>query len=236
MRLSTLDHINPFVKSIVILVCCIMMALTQSWKVNVAVFLVWFVAMLVFSKCKIKSLIITLIPVVLLALIVFVSGLFAGRAGVDSDSLYTVGNLESALVLGTRILSYVIFGLLFGFTTDSKEFIMSLMHQAKLKPKFAYGVLAAVNLVPTLQREWAEVNLAYQARRKSTGIIPFGPMFNTLVNGIRWSENVAMAMESKGFDGEGARTFSIETRVGAKDYIYAVVSIVIMAVIVVVFH
>ena len=229
MRPTVLEKINPFIKVVTILVCGILMALTSSWKLNLAVLIAALLALLLLSNCKLSSLVKTFVPVILLAGAVFVSGMSYGKSAAQSASIYDVASMDSALLLSTRILAYVGMGMLFALSTDQKEFIMSLMHQAHVKPKFAYGVLAAVNLIPTLRREWDEVNLAYRARKKRTGLLPSGPLFNTLVNGIRWSENVAMAMESKGFDGDGSRTFAITTRVCAGDICFAVLCIGLMA-------
>lgn len=229
MRPTVLEKINPFIKVVTILVCGILMALTSSWKLNLAVLIAALLALLLLSNCKLSSLVKTFVPVILLAGAVFVSGMSYGKSAAHSASIYDVASMDSALLLSTRILAYVGMGMLFALSTDQKEFIMSLMHQAHVKPKFAYGVLAAVNLIPTLRREWDEVNLAYRARKKRTGLLPIGPLFNTLVNGIRWSENVAMAMESKGFDGDGSRTFAITTRVRAGDVCFAVLCIGLMA-------
>ena len=229
MRPTVLEKINPFIKVVTILVCGIMMALTSSWKLNLAVLIAALLALLLLSNCKLSSLVKTFVPVILLAGAVFVSGMSYGKSAAQSASIYDVASMDSALLLSTRILAYVGMGMLFALSTDQKEFIMSLMHQAHVKPKFAYGVLAAVNLIPTLRREWDEVNLAYRARKKRTGLLPIGPLFNTLVNGIRWSENVAMAMESKGFDGDGSRTFAITTQVRAGDICFAVLCIGLMA-------
>lgn len=229
MRPTVLEKINPFIKVVTILVCGILMALTSSWKLNLAVLIAALLALLLLSNCKLSSLVKTFVPVILLAGAVFVSGMSYGKSTAQSASIYDVASMDSALLLSTRILAYVGMGMLFALSTDQKEFIMSLMHQAHVKPKFAYGVLAAVNLIPTLRREWDEVNLAYRARKKRTGLLPIGPLFNTLVNGIRWSENVAMAMESKGFDGDGSRTFALTTRVRAGDICFAVLCIGLMA-------
>lgn len=229
MRPTVLEKINPFIKVVTILVCAILMALTSSWKLNLAVLIAALLALLLLSNCKLSSLVKTFVPVILLAGAVFVSGMSYGKSAAQSASIYDVASMDSALLLSTRILAYVGMGMVFALSTDQKEFIMSLMHQAHVKPKFAYGVLAAVNLIPTLRREWDEVNLAYRARKKRTGLLPIGPLFNTLVNGIRWSENVAMAMESKGFDGDGSRTFAITTRVRAEDICFAVLCIGLMA-------
>ena len=39
------------------------------------------------------------------------------------------------------------------------------------------------------------------------------PVFTMLVNSVRWSESIAMAMESKGFCGEAPRTYYTVPRV-----------------------
>ena len=162
MRPTVLEKINPFIKVVTILVCGILMALTSSWKLNLAVLIAALLALLLLSNCKLSSLVKTFVPVILLAGAVFVSGMSYGKSAAQSASIYDVASMDSALLLSTRILAYVGMGMVFALSTDQKEFIMSLMHQAHVKPKFAYGVLAAVNLIPTLRREWDEVNLAWK--------------------------------------------------------------------------
>ena len=46
------------------------------------------------------------------------------------------------------------------------------------------------------------------------------PIFTMLVNAIRWSESVAMAMESKGFYGDGPRTYYTVPKVHGYDWLY----------------
>ena len=164
MRPTVLEKINPFIKVVTILVCGILMALTSSWKLNLAVLIAALLALLLLSNCKLSSLVKTFVPVILLAGAVFVSGMSYGKSAAQSASIYDVASMDSALLLSTRILAYVGMGMMFALSTDQKEFIMSLMHQAHVKPKFAYGVLAAVNLIPTLRREWDEVNRIAQEK------------------------------------------------------------------------
>lgn len=230
MRHAILEKVNPTIKSIVIILCCVLMAVGGSWKINVAVIISCVISLMLLSRCKLGTLIGLYTPLLFLGGAIFLSNLVTAGTAVAGQEGIDMASFDTALLLGTRILSYASFGILFGLTTENKVFAMSLMHQLHLPPKFAYGVLAALHLVPALRREWDEVQLAYAVRQKKTGLLPLGPLFNTLVNGIRWSENVAMAMESKGFDGDGKRTFYIETPVRTGDLIYAAVSLVIMIV------
>lgn len=235
MRIALFEKFNPTVKAIVIIVCCIIMAIGSSWEINCAVIVLCLLSLIFFSRCNIKTMLSLYLPLLFLGGLIFLSNLASSKLDETSKQIYEMASFGTALLLGTRIISYASFGVLFGLTTQNNEFTMSLMHQMHLKPKFAYGVMAALHLVPTLAREWDEVKLAYAVRRKKTGIIPFKPLFNTLVNGIRWSENVAMAMESKGFDGDGDRTFYVETPVRTMDIIFSVIYVLAMVVFLILF-
>ena len=93
------------------------------------------------------------------------------------------------------------------------------MHQCGLPPKFAYGILAALHLMPNLQREFKQVRLAFAARGIRVTAFSLKPVFTMLVNSIHWSESVAMAMESKGFCGSAERTFYSVPRVHWYDWV-----------------
>ncbi|MCD8357493.1 MAG: energy-coupling factor transporter transmembrane protein EcfT [Clostridia bacterium] len=223
MRFALLERINPFVKVVTILICGIILAFTKSWKLDIAVMVVCLAILVFGTRCKWSTLFKTFIPALLIAAAVFYSGLVFGKPDNSIDNIYSAATMGAALLMGSRILAYVSLGLMFILSSDQEEFVISLMQQGHVKPKFAYGVLAALNLLPTLQQEWKEVCLAYQVRGKKTGLLPIGPLFNTLVNSIRWSENVAMAMESKGFDGDGVRTFFVVTKVTAGDICFSII-------------
>jgi energy-coupling factor transport system permease protein len=51
------------------------------------------------------------------------------------------------------------------------------------------------------------------------------PVFTMLVNAVRWSESIAMAMESKGFSGESKRSYYSVPRVCVWDILGAVIMI-----------
>ena len=122
-------------------------------------------------------------------------------------------NLYTALQLATRLLAYAGLGILFALSTEGDFFIASLLHQCHLPPKFAYGILAAFHLMPGMAREYAQVRTAFAARGLKAGPLSMKPVFTMLVNSVRWSESIAMAMESKGFCGDAPRTYYMVPRV-----------------------
>ena len=81
------------------------------------------------------------------------------------------------------------------------------------RPRFAYGILAAFHLMPGMVREFRQVRLAFAVRGLHVHALSLKPIFTMLVNSVRWSESVAMAMESKGFCGDAPRSYYTVPRV-----------------------
>lgn len=73
----------------------------------------------------------------------------------------SVGN---GLTIVPRMLGFVTYGLLFTSTTDLTQFIMSLIHQCRLSPKWAYGLLAGFRFVPLFQSELSQMKAAHKIR------------------------------------------------------------------------
>jgi energy-coupling factor transporter transmembrane protein EcfT len=89
--------------------------------------------------------------------------------------------------------------MVFSLTTNPYHFVESLQKDAKLKRKFAYGILCAFNLLPHIKNEFQNARLALQVRGVAVGPFSLKPLFSTLVNSIKWSETLSIAMQSKGF-------------------------------------
>ncbi len=214
-----LEKLNPSLKAITVLTCVILLSFQYLVSLNLAVFAGSLFLLFFFSKAKPRTILKLLIPAFITAFGLFITGLYYSRGGavdvMELDSISTVPyavrsamstNLYSALQLATRLLAYAGFGILFALSTNGEAFIFSLMHQCHLPAKFAYGILAAIHLMPNMIREFSDVRLAFRARGLSVKWYSIKPIFTMLVNSIRWSESVAMAMESKGFCDDGIRT------------------------------
>lgn len=211
---------NPSVKAGTILLSVILLSFQYRISLNLLVFGVCMVVLLFFSNAKVKNMVGILIPATIAALGLFMMGLYYARGNsittVDMEDISNVPfavraamsqNLTTALQLSTRLLAFAGMGILFALTTEGEFFISSLMHQCHLSPKFAYGILAAFHLMPGMVREFKNVRIAFEARGIHTHSLSMKPLFTMLVNSIRWSESIAMAMESKGFCGSAPRTY-----------------------------
>lgn len=233
-----LEKLNPSVKAASILISVILLSFQYQIALNLSVFVISILLLLFFSNARITSILKIMIPASIAAFGMFMMGLYYTKGNsitvADISSLssapYMVRaamstNLHSALQLGTRILSYAGLGILFALTTDGEYFIQSLMHQCHLTPKFAYGILASFHLMPNMVRELRQAKLALRTRGISIGPFSLKPVFAMLVNSVRWSESMAMAMESKGFDGSQERTFYFVPKVHWYDWMCGAVCV-----------
>ena len=233
-----LERWNPTVKAATVLVCVILLSFEYLVSLNLLVLAVCLLLLMFCSRVSLKKIGVILLPACIAAVGLFVTGLYYARGGstqtMDLSSLsampYSVRaamsqNLYTALQLATRLLAFAGLGILFALTTDSDFFIASLLHQCKLPPKFAYGILAAFHLMPGMVREYDQVRTAFTVRGLKIGVFSMKPVITMLVNSVRWSESVAMAMESKGFCGTAPRTYYTVPKVHPADLLAAALAV-----------
>lgn len=235
--MAVIEKVNPSIKMLTGLAGVILLAFQYNIYLNATVFLISLGMLLFLSKARLKIICGTLIPALVAAGGLFLMGIYYAKGNSVTQAVSSVEmenissmpyilraagsqNLETALQLSTRLLAFAGLGLLFALTTDGEQFTSSLMHQCHLKPKFAYGLLAAVNLMPNIVRELKNVQLAYRVRGFRVNILSFKVIFTMMVNSIRWSESVAMALESKGFDSDSPRSYYNVPSIKAYDWIY----------------
>lgn len=233
-----LEKLNPSVKAGTVLVCVILLSFQYLVSLNLAVFFTCLLLLTFFSNASLKTALRILIPAFIAALGLFFMGLYYARGDSLTDTElsgltslpYAVRaamstNFHTALQLATRLLAFASFGVLFILTTDRELFLYSLIHQCHLPPSFAYGILAAVNLMPNMLREYQNVRLAFRIRGVQTGLFSLKPVFTMLVNSIRWSESTAMAMESKGFCRSASRSYYTIPRLHWYDWLCSMICV-----------
>ncbi|NLK01083.1 MAG: energy-coupling factor transporter transmembrane protein EcfT [Clostridia bacterium] len=226
-NIKFLDYLNPFYKSLTVMICALMLSLSYSVGLNLTVFALCLFMLLLFSKVKMLKVFKMLIPVIFLALgllltgIIYSEGNASGYAGSMGIAAISIGSMYNGLQLSTRVLAFAGLGLIFSVTTKPQQFVNSLQHQIGLSPKFAYGILAAFHLIPNMKQELENSRLALKARGVWVGPLSPKPIFSMFVNVIRWSEVLAMAMESKGFSSEGPRSYYQVTTVKWFDILFS---------------
>lgn len=109
----------------------------------------------------------------------------------------------AAAALAARVLAIVSVGAVFAQTTDPTRLVDSLVQQARLPERFAYGALAAYQAVPRLAEDLATLRQARRVR----GLRGWHPrlLVGLLVRAIRHADQLALAMDARAF-GSGPRS------------------------------
>lgn len=219
---SPLHRANPSVKLIATVACLGALTLVFDPFVPALVLLVALLAAKWSARIPLKAMAAGLFPFLLLGLgffwmqVAFPRGDVASLvpiARVGPLTLYREGLFVGA-ALGLRVLCYAAFGLLFVATTDPTRLVLSLMQQLRLSPRFGYSLLTAYRFFPMYQTELQHVRAAHQVRGVEEGEGLFGRVnrlrryaIPLLAGAVRRAEAVAVAMESRGFDGRRQRTY-----------------------------
>jgi energy-coupling factor transport system permease protein len=139
--------------------------------------------------------------------------LLVGIGGVTVANVLIVGSVESALAVALRLLGIALPGILVLASTDPMDLADALVQRLHVSPRFAYGALAALRLLPLLAADWHQIARARRARGLEAGRSPIAwvrlgssQVFAVLVAAIRRAVRLATAMEARGFDAGVPRT------------------------------
>ena len=213
-----LHHINPSMKLIVMITLFLFLLFVHylNWLVYLTLFT--FLFLWSFSGYSRRLVILMALPFFLVflttasSMIMFGKGettwLTWGMIQVTEESFYR------GIHIGLRAFLFAVLGLLFAMTTRPVLLFYSLMQQLGLKPKYAYSFMAGIRLIPIMLEEFNTIRNALKVRgtRERKGFkkqlhniqsysIPL------LAQSIRRAHRIAVAMETKGFEGDGERTY-----------------------------
>jgi energy-coupling factor transport system permease protein len=179
----------------------------------------------------------TLAPVWLAALAIGVSNMLFSAANGDPTTvtLLRIGPIriaEAAFVAGVaimlRIAAIAAVGAVFALTTDSTRLADSLVQQARVPQRFAYGALAAYGAIPRFAEDVTTLRQARRIRGLRSGWHP-RLLVGLLVLAIRHADRMAVSMDARAF-GSGPRTFYRELRWTPIDAGVAVSAVAILAI------
>lgn len=215
--------LNPAVKFISLLAVTFVLAFAHDPVLNLLVFTSCILAMLL-SRVRIRTLLLLMLPILLAAAGMFFTGyrFSADNAlPIRAETLHVGSSaLWNGISQASRVLAYAAVGFLFALTTDPIKMVRSFQKQFHLPQVFAYGLLAAWGVFPHVAQEYRRTRLAFRAR--GIRVFPVSPALlkPILVKSVRWSEELSIAMESKGFSGHEKRTEFDPVRVYARDWIF----------------
>ena len=228
-----LKKINPACKFTGVFLPALILSFHFNIQLNVWVFAVCMI-LLLFSRPSLLNVAKIMLPALVISFGLFMTGFIFSSDTSAADVAPGLGravvfpaSVASGLVMGTRILAFVSLGMLFSFTTNMRDFIYSLEQQFRLPSRFAYGILAAFHMGPMMPHEYKKTIHAFQARGQK--FFPLSPnvLVPLIIKSVRWSESLATAMESKGFDEDARRTCLKVMKLSWYDYAFITVSIVL---------
>jgi energy-coupling factor transport system permease protein len=131
-----------------------------------------------------------------------------GPLSVTSEAIWRGG------AIALRVLCFAAYSMLFVLTTNPTDVMLALVQHWRVPPGIAYAAMAAYRFVPLFAAEAESIRLAHRVRGLGQGGGLGGRVeaarrfaIPLLASAIRRAERVAIAMESKGFDGHSRRTY-----------------------------
>jgi energy-coupling factor transport system permease protein len=133
--------------------------------------------------------------------------------------------LVDGLGLVCRLLAIALAGILATATSQPTELADALVQQLRVSPRFAFGAMAALRLLPLMALEWQTIAMARRARGVEAGRSPIravrlfaGRLLALLVGAVRRASRMALAMEARGFGALPCRTVARVQRMRAGDW------------------
>lgn len=199
---------NPSLKLFLVLIIALEVTFTSHLYSNVGI-IILALAYLIYRRVRWQRLawliVITLVP----ALAIFVTIAFFSPGH----------NVYFAWVLVTRLYVYVLTGSAVSCTTSALLLVQSLEQNCHLPSKFAYGILAALNLFPRIAQEVRLIQIAGQMRGVTLHWWSPRLYFKAILAASQWADQMAQAMESHGFVEGQARTSAHRVPLTRRDWL-----------------
>ncbi|MFC4651412.1 energy-coupling factor transporter transmembrane component T family protein [Lactococcus nasutitermitis] len=211
-------HLNPSIKAGTSLLLSLFIAFQSNLELNLLLGTLTFLSVLWYLSFQ--RFLLIFLWVFLSMAGVFFTGYFYQSGTHMNQWLYAVN-------VASRVYGFAGLGLVFSVTTELKDFVYSLEQQLHLPTQFSYGILAAFHMLPLIPNELENIRKSCYSRGIHISMFSVNLLFPLLVKSIRWSENLAYAMESKGFDSTVKRTQTKKMTVRWFDYTYLFLGITI---------
>ncbi|MEB5919460.1 energy-coupling factor transporter transmembrane protein EcfT [Enterococcus innesii] len=208
--------LNPTVKLFAILGLALLVSFQNNFRLNLLLSVLFFG--ITVNERSFKKSLLLFSALTLAATGVFFTGLlyYQGNQGGPSSA----AAIRYGLDMASRIYCFGILGSSFSVSTTINELIYSLQQQLRLPAVFAYGLLAAFQIAPIIPAEYQNIRNSMRSRGISVNPFSFKMLIPLLVKSIRWSELLATAMLSRGFDSEAKRTYANTFRVTFMDALF----------------
>jgi energy-coupling factor transporter transmembrane protein EcfT len=185
---------------------------TPDLRGSLALGLAALLAAWVLGRVPLAELVLGLAPLAVAAcgIAVFTAVFAAANSAPGASPVLQVGPLtvsmagvQAGLLVGARLLAIGAISVTFASTTSPTALVDSLVQQAHVSDRFAYGALAAYGALPHLSADLRALGEARELRGLRLGIHP-RLLMALLVLAVRRAERLGVAMDARGF-GQGPR-------------------------------
>ena len=208
--------LNPTVKLFAILGLALLVSFQNNFRLNLLLCVLFFAVSV--SERSLKKSLLLVSALTLAAVGVFFTGLLYYQDNQVGSS--SAAAMRYGLDMASRIYCFGMLGSSFSVSTTINELIYSLQQQLRLPAVFAYGLLAAFQIAPIIPAEYQNIRNSMRSRGIPVNPFSFKMLIPLLVKSIRWSELLATAMLSRGFDSEAKRTYAKSFRITFADMLF----------------
>ena len=211
---SPLARVSPVVKLAIAIVWLVGLALTLAFLPPLILAAAALVAGVWLGRIPARTFARTLAPLWIAAIGIGLSNMLFAASNGDPAAAellrlgpirITVDAAVDGVALILRIVAIAAVGAVFTLTTDPTRLADSLVQQARISPRFAYGALAAYQAIPRFGEDLTTLRQARRVRGLRGGWHP-SLLIGVLVLAIRHADRMALAMDARAF-GSGPRTF-----------------------------
>ena len=210
---------NPSIKLLLLLIISLEISFTNQLYVNLILIVCLLLILLFHHLTWRRFMWLMLIPLIPgIAVLITIGGYGPGHSWLTGWSMVS------------RFYVYVFAGGVMTFTTSTLALARSLEQNCHLPSKFAYGTLAALNILPRIKQTVISIRIA--GRMRGTNLHWWSPTlyFKAILSAIRWSDQLAQAMETHGFREGQPRTYTVQIPIFWSDWVIFIVSITIIQV------
>ena len=210
---SPLGHASPLLKLLIALVWLVGLAITLRPEPPLALAAVAFAAGITLGGIRPGVLLAAVAPLWIAALgIGTFNAMFSTSNGDPAATellmlgpvRLTVDAVAHGAALALRVVAIGCVGAVFALTTDPTRLADSLVQQARVPERFAYGALAAYGAIPRFGEDLATLRQARRIRGLGGSWHP-RLLIGLLVLAIRHGDRMALSMDARAF-GSGPRT------------------------------
>lgn len=199
---------NPSLKFILALLISLEISLKASLITNILV-IVFSLGYLLITKIKLKELILLIVLPFIAAFTIFATLYWFS----PNPDVYYAWNLSTRVYVYTLTIACVT------RHTSATDFARSLEQNLHLPSKFAYGVLAAINIIPKMRMAVKQIRTAAMMRGMYLSFWSPVLYFKAILVALNSADNLAQGMESHGYVEGAERSTIIKIPLAKKDWV-----------------